>query len=205
MPIVFKTIDSVMLNEPSVMPTVQIKAGDEISITIPKAVYKENCIPKVAIVECCQKVDCLPVQEEDRNILYACLYTVDNDNKAFANVAIKDKNNIGSFVIGYKDDYGDAVELFEYEGGDYEDLISYLDGNQNFGYEVTAYGFKIFVDEKYAGKDIYISEKSNMFLIGDKYCLNRSKYYGLSICVPKTGCYQIILYSTANGVETPLA
>jgi hypothetical protein len=204
----FKSIDGSSLDDSTSKKCTTVKIGDAISTTIPKSLTK--CKPKVAVVKCGEKtINCLPVADIDRTILYGCVYEIDNDNKAFANIVIKNKSLVPKFILGFSetDDENatENAELFEFEGGTFDELVSYLESNGNFGFELTSYGIKIYVGKEYAGKKIYLSSDKTIFLLGTTYCLNRNYEYGLSYCLPTVGCYQILLYTIVNGVETVLA
>lgn len=173
----------------------QVRVGDSISISIPKSLTK--CKPKIAIVKCNQKLhDCTLNPEPDT--LKGCVYSIDNDEMAYATLVIKNRDLIPNFKIGRSevvDGETEVAELFEYEdGGTYDTLIDYLISNPYFGFEETNYGVKIFFDKENAGHTIKLQSDSTLFLIGKTFCLNKSSEYGLSFCLPK-GCWQILLYT----------
>lgn len=205
----FRSIDNTSLDDAIELKCEQVKVGDEISTTIPKSLTK--CKPKIAIVKCGEKdINCQPVAEANKTILYGCVYEVDNDNKAFANIVVKNKSIVPSFTLGYsvtdEDGVTDSAEIFEFEGGTFDELIEYIEGNSIVGYEITSYGLKIFVDSKYAGETIYLNSDKTIFLLGTTYCMAKNSEYGLSYCIPTSGCYQILLYKIKDdGTEEVLA
>jgi hypothetical protein len=178
----------------------QVRVGDAISISIPKSLTK--CKPKIAIVKCNQKLhSCEPDLEPDT--LLGCVYSIDNDEKAYVNLVIKNRDLIPNFKIGRGETIDGEVEiseLFEYEeGGNYDTLIEYLISNPYVGFEETSYGVKIFFDKENAGHTIKLESDNTLFLIGKTFCLNKSSEYGLSFCLPK-GCWQILLYTGEDEV-----
>jgi hypothetical protein len=181
----------------------QVMVGESISFTIPKSLVK--CKPKLAIVECNSKnKTCEP--NLNPTTLLGCVYSLDNDERAYVNLVIKNRNLIPNIKIGTSeliDDKTELTEYFEYEdGGTYDDLIAYLSSNENFGFEETPYGVKIFFNKELSGKDISLVSDNTVFLIGKTFCLKKSSEYGISFCLNKKGCWQILLYT---GMDTVLA
>ena len=193
----FKSIDNSSFSDiNNTLTCEQVMVGDSISLTIPKSLTK--CKPKLAIIECGSKtLNCEPNPKP--TTLLGCVYLLDNDEKAYVNLIIKNRSLIPNIKIGTSeviDGETELTEYFEYEdGGTYDDLIAYLSGNDNFGFEETPYGIKIFFNKELSGKSINLVSDNTVFLVGKAFCPTNSNEYGLSFCLNKKGCYQILLYT----------
>ena len=179
------------INDPISLKPITIAVGEWWSITVPKSALP-SCKLKLVVIKNIRTItdsDCNCEVEVNRIVEKSCIYNIPNDDTAYLNLTILDKTTIPTFNIVV-----DEVEIVEFEGGTFDDLILLLNG-MNLGLDELSYGVRIYFNKKYNGKLASIQGTEDalkqVYLLSDKFCLNYSKYVGISFSFCDTGCHRL--------------
>lgn len=175
------------INDPLSLKPINIALGEWWSLSVPKSALP-SCKLKLAVIKNIGSVvdsDCNCGVEINKIIDKSCLYQIPNDETSYLNLTILDKNIIPAFSI-----ITGEVEVLEFEGGSIDDLIILING-MNLGVDELGYGIRIYFDKKYNGSTATIEGTEEVYLLNDRFCLNYSKYLGISFSFCEIGCHRL--------------
>ena len=185
------------INDPLNLDVIEIPKGEWWSMTVPKSALG-GCNLKMATVKSTRSIvdiDCNCEVEINTIQQKSCIYNLPNDEKAYLNLVMLDKDNVESFTI-----FVDENELFEFDGGTYEEFLNSIEQSR-IGVEELGYGVRLFFDKSYNGR-IATTNSENNYLLNDRFCLNYSKYVGIDFAFCETGCYKIIFIDVDGNVKS---
>jgi hypothetical protein len=179
------------INDPLFLKPINIALGEWWSVSVPKSSLP-SCKLKLAVIKNIGSVSdegCECDIEINKIIEKSCIHQIPNDDKSYLNITILDKEIIPAFNL-----ISNEVEILEFDGGTIEDLIILLNG-MNLGVDELSYGVRIYFDKKYNGSEASIEGTEQalkeVYLLNDKFCLNYSKYIGISFSFCDIGCYRL--------------
>lgn len=179
------------INDPLSLKPINIAIGEWWSVTVPKSSLP-SCNLKLAVIKNIGSVRdsaCECDLEINKIIEKSCLYQIPNDDTAYLNITILDKDIIPAFNL-----IVDEVEILEFDGGTFEELILLING-MSLGVDELSYGVRVYFDKKYNGKTASIDGNEQalkeVYLLNDRFCLNYSKYVGISFSFCDIGCYRL--------------
>ena len=179
------------INDILFLKPINIAIGEWWSITIPKSALP-SCDLKLAVIKnigLAIDSDCECSLEINKIVEKSCLYQIPNDDTSYLNITILDKDIIPAFNIVV-----DEIEILEFEGGSFEELILLLNG-MNLGVDELNYGVRIYFDRRFNGNIASISVTENalkeVYLLNEKFCLNYSKYVGINFSFCDIGCHRL--------------
>lgn len=179
------------INDPLYLKPINIALGEWWSLAVPKSALP-SCKLKLAVIKNIGSVvddNCSCELEINKIIEKSCIYQIPNDDTSYLNLTILDKNIIPAFniIVG-------EVEILEFEGGTIDDLILLTNG-MNLGVDELGYGIRIYFDRKYNGSTAIIQGTEEavkeVYLLNDRFCLNYSKYVGVSFSFCDIGCHRL--------------
>ena len=179
------------INDPLFLKPINIAAGEWWSLSVPKSALP-SCKLKLAVIKNIGSAidkNCNCEIEINKIVEKSCLYQLPNDETSYLNLTILDKDAIPAFNIIVNE-----VEVLEFEGGSFDELVLLING-MNLGLDELGYGIRIYFDKKYNGATASISGTENalkeVYLLNDRFCLNYSKYLGISFSFCETGCHRL--------------
>jgi len=184
------------INDPLELKPINIPIGEVWSLSVNKSALGCDKLKVATITNTSSILDenCNCEIEINAITSKSCLYHIPNDNRAYLNIAINDKNNIPSFSI-----YVDESEIFEFEGGSYEELLGLIE-YMDLGVDELGYGIRLYFDRQYNGRVATITGTEQVYLLSDKFCLNYSKYVGLTFAFCTLGCHRLVFIKTDGTV-----
>jgi hypothetical protein len=184
------------INDPKDLTPINIPIGELWSLSVPKTALGCDKLKVVTIKNTSSIIDesCQCEIEINTVMSKSCLYHIPNDNKTYLNIAINDKNNIPRFDVVV-----DELEIFEFAGGTYDELLSLIE-YMDLGIDELGYGIRLYFDRKYNGMTATITRTDQVYLLSDKFCLNFSKYVGLTFGMCEIGCYRLAFVKTDGTV-----
>lgn len=176
------------INDPLTLKPIVIPKGEWWSVSIPKSSLP-TCKLRVSLIKNYTTSGTCKCEDDNQVISTSCLYELPNDNRAYLNLTILNKDVIPAFNIVV-----DETEILEFEGGDISELILLING-MGLGLDELGYGIRIFFDREYNGKVASISSTEQglkeVYLLSETFCLNYSQYIGVSFSFCETGCYRL--------------
>jgi hypothetical protein len=180
------------INDPLLLKPMSIALGEWWSLAVPKSALP-SCNLKLAVVQNIGSAiddSCGCELELNKIIKKSCLYKIPNDDTAYLSLTILDKDIIPAFNILVEE-----IEILEFEGGTIDDLVLLING-MNLGVDELGYGVRIYFDKKYNGSTAVIQgieeAVKEVYLLNDRFCLNYSKYIGISFSFCETGCHRLV-------------
>lgn len=174
------------INDPLSLGVVEIPVNEWWSMSVRKSALP-NCKLKLITIKNFSLDDISCYCGEDANIKSDanCIYSVENDDRAYLSLTILDKTDIPAFKI-----LVDENEILEFDGGSIDELIM-LGNSAQLGVEELGYGIRFYFDRSYNGKLAEISGTTDVYLLNDVFCLNKSDYVGINFAFCETGCYRL--------------
>lgn len=179
------------INDPLSLKPINIALREWWSVTVPKSSLP-SCKLKLAVIKnigSASDADCNCEIEINKIVEKSCIYQLPNDDTSYLNIIILDKEIIPSFNLIVNE-----VEILEFDGGSFDDLILLLNG-MSLGVEELGYGVRVYFDRKYNGETASIQSSEQglkeVYLLNDRFCLNYSKYVGISFSFCDIGCYRL--------------
>jgi len=179
------------INDPLFLKPINISLGEWWSLAVPKSSLP-SCKLKLAVIKnigSAGDINCDCEIEINKIIEKSCLYQIPNDDTSYLNITILNKDEIPAFNLIVNE-----VEILEFEGGNFDNLVLLLN-SMGLGVDELGYGVRIYFDKKYNGStaSIEASEQAlkEVYLLNDRFCLNYSKYVGISFSFCDIGCYRL--------------
>lgn len=185
------------INDPLNLDVIEIPKGEWWSMTVPKASLG-GCNLKMATVKNTKNIidaDCNCEIEVNTIQQRSCIYNLPNDEKAYLNLVMLDKENVDKFTI-----FIDGDEAFEFDGGTYEEFVNSVEQSR-IGIEELGYGVRLFFDKSYNGRSATTNSETT-YLLNDVFCLNYSKYVGIDFAFCEIGCYKIIFMDNDGNIKS---